>query len=136
MDRLLRKAECHCGRLTISVTGSPRLVGACHCQACQRRTGSALGMAAFFENRQVVAREGEPSTYRRKAESGAELTFHFCANCGSNLYWTRSSMPDVTTVAVGGFADPTFPGPSRVVWAEHRHDWMDELTDLPRFPKA
>jgi len=135
-DPLQRTARCQCGQLTITVGGTPRLVGACHCQACQRRTGSVVGVVAFFENGQVSERTGKSSTYRRIADSGAELTYQFCPDCGTSLYWSRSTMPDVTAVAVGGFADAEFPGPSRVVWAEHRHDWLDELSELPRFPKA
>jgi hypothetical protein len=136
MDLPLRRAACSCGVLTVSVRGDPRLVGACHCEACQRRTGSAFGLAAFFEQTQVVETTGEPALYTRRAESGAELTFSFCANCGSTVHWTRNSQPGMIAIAVGAFADPDFPGPSRVVWAQSRHVWMEGFGDLPRFPRA
>jgi hypothetical protein len=31
-------------------------------------------------------------------------------------------------VAVGSFADPTFPSPSHAVHDEHRHAWVPPLT--------
>lgn len=135
MAEVLREAACSCGQLGLSVLGQPRLVGVCHCQACQRRTGSAFGAGAFFDEAQVVERRGQPRTWSRTAESGAHLTFHFCANCGSTVYWTRDSRPGLWAIALGAFADPQFPGPSRTVWTESRHDWLDTLSELPRHPR-
>jgi hypothetical protein len=34
-------------------------------------------------------------------------------------------------VAVGSFADPTFPAPQIAVWERRRHDWVDTLSNLP-----
>jgi hypothetical protein len=31
----------------------PTLVAACHCTECQRRTGAAFGVAAYFEKSQI-----------------------------------------------------------------------------------
>ena len=39
------------------------------------------------------------------------LTYHFCPECGSTLYWDISDAPDFVGVAVGNFTDPTFPPP-------------------------
>jgi hypothetical protein len=33
-------------------------------------------------------------------------------------------MPDLIAVAVGAFADPSFPAPSQAVWDERRHHWV------------
>ena len=44
---LTRFAACVCGQLTASCSGDPAQVSLCHCLACQRRTGSTYGIAAF-----------------------------------------------------------------------------------------
>ena len=41
-------AACVCEQLTVSCSGDPAQVTLCHCLACQRRTGSTYGIAAFY----------------------------------------------------------------------------------------
>jgi hypothetical protein len=135
MGETLREAACACGQLALAVRGEPRLVGVCHCQACQRRTGSAFGAGAFFDQDQVSLTRGETKTWSRLGESGARLTFNFCPDCGSTVFWTRDSRPGLVAIGLGAFADADFPGPSRTVWTEHRHDWLDSLSELPRHPR-
>jgi hypothetical protein len=120
---VLRTAACCCGQLRITCQGEPDKVSACHCLACQRRTGSAFGIAAFFP-RDRVRVEGAATTYRRIADSGHGLTFHFCPHCGTTLYWEPERKPGAVAVAVGAFADIGFPPPTQAVWAEHKHAWV------------
>ena len=125
-----RRATCSCGALSVSVRGEPVRVGMCHCQACQRRTGSAFGVAAFFPRDQVDSIEGPRTTWSRVAETGATLTFSFCPICGSTVYWERDSRPNMLIVALGAFADPGFPGPNVVVWTDCRYPWLDTLGEV------
>lgn len=120
---LTRHASCSCGRLHLECDGDLLKVSLCHCIECQRRTGSAFGIAAFFERSKVRA-EGVSSRYVRHAESGYDVTFHFCPNCGSTIYWEPARFEALTAVAVGAFGDPDFPAPSQSVWDEARHRWL------------
>ena len=45
---MTRTAQCGCGRVRISVDGEPLLVGACHCDFCQKRTGSIFAVQAYL----------------------------------------------------------------------------------------
>ncbi len=54
-----RKASCSCGELQVEVNGEPKVVVACSCASCQKRTGSVFGVSAYFANDQVVAKNGE-----------------------------------------------------------------------------
>jgi hypothetical protein len=135
MDETPRRAACSCGALSVSVHGQPARVGMCHCLACQRRTGSAFGVAAIFPRDQVERIEGPSTAWSRVAESGAILTFHFCPTCGSTVFWERDSRPNMLIVALGAFADPDFPGPNLVVWTECRHPWLDSLDDVESVPR-
>jgi hypothetical protein len=100
------------------------MVSLCHCADCQKRTGSSFGIAAFFQ-RQDVETTGVTRPYTRSSDSGSSVTFHFCPNCGSSVFWEPQRKPGAIAVAVGAFADPKFPAPTREVYTERRHPWVE-----------
>jgi len=118
-----RTACCACGQLRVACLGEPEKTSLCHCNDCQRRTGSAFGIGAFFR-REAVSAEGRQNAYKRSSNSGSTVTFYFCPDCGSSVYWAAERMPEMLAVAVGSFADPTFPAPTQSVWDERRHAWV------------
>ncbi len=118
-----RVGQCGCGQLRATCRAEPRLVSVCHCLDCQRRTGSAFGIAAFWP-RDAVSAEGRAGIFTRPGASGLSIRFHFCPDCGSTVYWEPERRPDMVAVAVGAFADPDFPPPTQAVWAERRHPWV------------
>lgn len=120
----MRQASCSCGQLRVAVEGEPVRISACHCLACQKRTGSAFGVQARYAREQVKI-EGRASQYERIADSGNALRFHFCPECGSTVYWEMSALPTFVAVAVGAFADPSFPAPAFSVYEARRHHWVD-----------
>jgi hypothetical protein len=121
-----RLATCACGQLTASCSCDPISVSLCHCLQCQRRTGSTYGIAAFFQRENVTV-DGECMAYIRASDSGYPVTFYFCPRCGSTVYWNPDRKPEMVAVAVGAFADPTFPAPSQSVYSEHRHSWVPNV---------
>lgn len=134
-----RTATCHCGQLRVTVTGEPLRNYICHRKACQRRTGAVVHWGARWPKAQVQI-EGEHKIYSRKADSGFEARFHFCPNCGSNIFWEGDRTPEYWGITVGSFADPNFPPPTASVWEESMHSWVNLPTvseHLERgFPQA
>ncbi len=102
----------------------------CHCLECQRRTGAVISNQTRFRRDQITF-EGKATTWTRMAESGNKLTFHFCPTCGSTVYWENEGFPGIVTVAIGNFADPSFPAPTVAVWEESRHPWVSLPPDIP-----
>jgi hypothetical protein len=96
----------------------------CHCADCQRRTGSVFGIGGFFDRGAVSVIRGAPKTYTRDSASGRRVTFHFCGECGSTLFWEPERAPQLIGVAVGAFADPSFPAPQQSVWTHGKHGWL------------
>ena len=121
-----RDATCSCGKIRVRCFGDPESVSLCHCQACQRRTGAAYGIAAFFR-RENVEVEGQFNDFERVSDTGFRMVFHFCPSCGSTVFWEPSRKPGMIAVAVGGFADPGFPGPSAEYHTDCRHGWITPL---------
>ena len=119
-----RLATCHCGQLQLRCSGEPAKVSLCHCLDCQRRTGSLFSVAVFFPRAAVALAAGAAKNFRRGSASGFDVTFHFCPECGSSLWWEPDRLPDRIGVAVGAFADPGFPMPEQAVWAQDRHAWL------------
>jgi hypothetical protein len=130
-----RTAQCHCGSLRLIATGDPDFVNACHCQACQRRTGAVVHSGAFYRRDQVRT-EGVTKVYVRDVEGIRKVTFHFCPECGSNVYWYADLRPEYVGVAVGAFADPAFPPPTYSVWEQTKHPWVHVPGDVPHFPRG
>jgi hypothetical protein len=116
---------CACGQLRVECEGEPMTVALCHCRDCQRRTGGPFCVAAFFP-REALKPSGEVREYRRPSDSGADVVFRFCPECGSTVWWEGLRFPDRIAVATGAFADPDFPAPTRAVYAQHRHRWLPE----------
>ncbi len=127
-----RQATCHCGQLRLEAEGEPLGVSICNCLACQRRTGSAFGMQAGYKAQQVEV-TGRYSDYARISDEPdrKEHVFHFCPECGSQVFYTEPDEPDLVVVSVGAFADPSFPPPTRSGYDSRRHPWV-ELPDSVR----
>ena len=118
-----RVGRCHCGSLRAIVSDEPTLSYVCHCKACQQRTGAVIHSGAYFL-KEHVRTEGPSNTYSREAASGFAIHFHFCPTCGTSVYWRTDKRPDHCGVAVGCFADPSFPAPWHSHWEESKHPWL------------
>jgi hypothetical protein len=129
-----REAACHCGQLRLEVTGDPFAVSICHCLACQRRTGSAFGMQAGFKTDQVRI-DGRYSDYTRVSDEDDRKAhvFHFCPDCGSQVFYTEPTAPDLIVVSVGSFADPSFPPPTESGYDSRRHPWVGLPDSIQQF---
>jgi hypothetical protein len=119
----IRTASCSCGQLSIEVQGEPLGVGVCHCLACQRRTGSVFAALAGFATPYEVS--GTATEYVRVGDQGAKFTFRFCPICGTTVFHTEEGHEQsFVSVAVGAFADPSFPAPQDSVYNSRKHAWV------------
>ena len=125
-----RRATCSCGQLFVRCGGEPDIISICHCIECQRRTGSVFGVAAFYSRSNIVEIGGRFTKYSRMGDSGRSVTFHFCPVCGSTVYLEPEMAPERIGIAVGAFADPSFPRPSRAVWTQSKHHWVALPDDI------
>jgi hypothetical protein len=129
-----RIASCSCGQLRIEVQGEPLGVGVCHCLACQRRTGSVFAALASFAAPYEVS--GAASEHVRVGDQGARFTFRFCPVCGTTLFHTEEGQErSSVAVAVGAFADPSFPAPRVSVYECRRHPWVQLPPEIGRYQK-
>jgi hypothetical protein len=99
------------------------MVALCYCKSCQRRTGSAFGVAVFFASENVRG-EGDARTYSRPGDSGRDVTFKFCPTCGTTVYWAADAYPGLIAVGLGCFEDASGLVPEKVVYGELKLDWV------------
>jgi len=118
-----RVATCSCRQLMLRTTEEPLRVSICHCNACQRRTGSVFGVQARFRVEAVVIR-GNSTAFVRTGESGASATFHFCPVCGATVYYRLDAVDGLIGVPVGAFSKADFPAPTISVYEECMHPWV------------
>lgn len=116
---------CACGEVRYRTQGRPVRTSACHCTFCQRRTGSAFGLGAYFDAAQVKILRGELRRYEHRSdESGRWLRFEFCPRCGTQVTWTVEAMPGKRAIGVGTFDDPKWLKPDRFSWLRSAHPWI------------
>ena len=94
------KGGCRCGACSykIAIDELPR-VYACHCQVCQRWTGSAFSVQALVaEDRLSVT---GPIIIQEITTEDRTSAQRFCATCHSRIYNTNTWRPRIAVVRAG-----------------------------------
>jgi len=114
--------HCLCGASQYTVSGHGRFGIICYCSDCQRATGtgSAPQLAVSAGDLQV---EGPLKTFERKADSGSELVFQFCGDCGSPLTKTTSRAPELAFLYAGTLDQPDVFADPKLVYEKSRQSW-------------
>ncbi len=138
-----RTAECACGRVRVVVEGDPVYVARCHCDFCQKRTGSAFQVVAGFSEEQVVESTGETKIFNGLELDGEGIKVpgqpdvgvanHFCPTCGTAVYWFIDAQKGMRMIAVGCFVDPDFPAPTLDLFTTLRHHWVGDVPGAQTF---
>jgi hypothetical protein len=129
-----RTASCCCGDLSITVSGEPERVIACHCDYCQKRTGNVFQVSCWYFGEQIESRTGEPQIFNQ-GPNNPGIDYSFCQRCGSTVYWEFTVMKkalDISLygIAVGCFVDADFPAPDLEVYGRYRHHWIAALPGI------
>ncbi|MET3653227.1 GFA family protein [Dyella japonica] len=106
-------------------------MGVCHCLACQQRTGGVFAAIAAYDAPYTVT--GNATEFVRTGDHGSQFRFRFCPICGSNVFHTEEGVEGRVSVAVGAFADPSFPPPQDSVYDSRRHAWVQLPENITRY---
>lgn len=134
----MQSGGCVCAKVRYHLKGAPLRVTICHCNWCQRRTGSAFGVEVVFERSQVHFLHDSVSVYRQVSdESGRWLDHHFCNTCGSNIGLTLEAVPGIQSIAAGTLDNQDW---SELLAVDRRHvfvrsarPWADIPTDVEQY---
>ena len=122
---------CLCASVRYQVVGDPDIVVVCHCDWCQRRTGSAFAVIPKWEEADFQLTAGELTFYRTVNEFGRWLDLGFCSICGTNIGFTQERRPTARAIDAGTLDDPSVIDRKRhdfrYIFTRSHQDW----TDLP-----
>jgi len=118
-NRDIHEGGCACGSVRYRTIGPPANVIVCHCDWCQRRTGSGFAVLPKFHKKQVEVLSGDLTLYKwRSTESDRWLEVRFCPTCGSNIGFTQELRPDAYAIEAGTFDDPSWMRADKL-WFRH-----------------
>ncbi len=129
----IRNAECSCGQVQIVCRGEPIRTAICHCFACQKRTGSVFGVQARFK-REQVSLSGSISNFTRISDTGNQVHYSFCPQCGTTVMLSLSICPEYSVIPVGIFSNQELPQPSFSIYEQHKQAWVKFDCQIEQFP--
>ncbi len=129
---MIVEGGCHCGAVRYRIEGEPMTHALCHCTDCRRHAGAPMVSWAMFPENAVRTIKGALKVYA-SSEHGRR---HFCANCGTSLFYANSQvLPGIIDVQSSTFDDPdVLPAQAHIQVAE-RIGWMATAHGLPEFER-
>jgi hypothetical protein len=124
---------CMCGAVRFAVTRP--LLGAlyCHCNRCQRRTGTAFSVTALAELGSFALTTGEDAVRRWNPGDGGWIKA-FCGTCGSQVFTTSPDNGELIAVRMGAIDGDPGIRPAAHQFTDYAAVWEPLLDDgLPRF---
>ncbi|MGE3396346.1 MAG: GFA family protein [Sphingomonas sp.] len=114
------------------VEGAPLHHALCHCVDCRRHAGAPMVGWTMFRTDQVSKIQGDTKEYA-SSEHGRR---HFCAHCGTGLFYTNDEiLPGITDVQSATLDDPdAMPAGAHIQTAD-RIGWMKDAHELPSFER-
>lgn len=113
---------CLCGAVRYTALGPALFSVVCHCRDCQRASGTG-GVPVLGVARPGFHVQGPTRASRVTGGSGLPAVRHFCGECGSLLFGTPESAPDMVTLYVGSLDDASGFQPTDALFAGQRPAW-------------
>jgi hypothetical protein len=123
---------CHCGAIRYEVNGDLIVHALCHCTDCRRHSGAPMVGWTMYPADAVKVTQGEPKVYA-SSEHGRR---HFCANCGTGLFYVNDvNLPGIIDIQSGTYDDPGVVAPVAHIQIADRIGWMARVHELPVFER-
>jgi hypothetical protein len=127
---------CHCGHITFEAEVDPDMVSICHCSDCQMLTGTAFRTTVPAQKGTFKLLTGQPRIYIKTAESGTKRAHGFCPECGTPIYSTAVTDPQVFGLRVGTIRQRAELRPKKQAWCRSALRWAMNLESLPQSLKG
>lgn len=122
--------SCLCGTVSFEVKGDFDHFYLCHCQYCQKDTGSAHGANLFSRSAKLVWLSGADDVASFTL-MGTHHSKSFCRLCGSAL--PNTQMPSLLVVPAGCLDTEIEIAPTAHIFSSSKAGWDEGLGDLPTF---
>jgi hypothetical protein len=125
---------CHCGAVRYKCSKVPELTFYCHCQDCQKTTGSPYSMELMIE-KPGFAVSGATQSYAVTGDSGSSVYRRFCSNCGSGVFLECDAYPDYIFLKVGSLDDGSWVTPDMHIYTAAKQPWVHIADGIPQHEK-
>jgi len=126
--------SCHCGSIVFKAIADTNKIIICHCQDCQKLSGTSFRTIVMTEPNSFTLIKGEPKEYVKTAESGNKRAQGFCSDCGSSLYATGEAKKNrIHGLRIGVIDQRSELKPSKQIWYKSAQPWLNELSAIPKF---
>jgi hypothetical protein len=123
---------CNCGAVRYVVNAEPLTAYICHCNLCQKRTGSAFSHSIVFPEDALTVTAGTPERTERALPNGRLNTSYVCGACLSRLWTHREGWPTVN-VRAGTLDDTHDVRPVAQMWVSSAQPWAIVKDDILSF---
>ena len=127
---------CLCGYVKYEYSGELGPAAYCHCSDCRRVTGNGFNIGVRLELADFRITQGSPKGFTKYADSGNELTRHFCPECGSPLYTSAPRHANRIYLKAGTLDDASLVHPVSQSWVQSEVTWAHINPALPRHEKG
>ena len=124
---------CACGSVRFRMRSAPMFVHCCHCQDCQRQTGSAFVLNALIEADCLDVLSGDPMPVAVPTDSGQPHRIHRCSACQTAVWSDYGGRQAIRFVRVGTLDDAKALPPDVHIYTRSKVPWVKLPEDVPAF---
>ena len=126
------KGECFCGAVRLEATGSPKVMGYCHCSSCRSWSASPVNAFTLWAPEDVQVTQGREflGTFAKTPQSERQ----YCIKCGGHLM-TNHPPFGLVDVYASTIPDLKFAPQVHVNYSEQVLRMRDGLPKFQDFPR-
>lgn len=124
---------CACGAVRYRLTSRPMFVHCCHCNVCQRETGTAFALNALIETDRVELISGAPRPVSMPTESGRPHDIYRCPDCRTAVWSDYGRRGVMSFVRVGTLDEPAAVSPDVHIYTRSKLPWVVLPEGVPAF---
>ena len=126
------KGSCHCRAVSYKFAKAPELTFYCHCNDCQKTTGSPFSMELMVDSASFEI-NGPTDSHTVTGDSGSAVHRWFCRNCGSGIYLESEADPGYVFIKVGSLNDANWVTPEMHIYTATKQPWINISDGLPQY---
>jgi len=126
------KGSCLCGDVTYQFTGPAKVFQYCHCNRCQKITGSAHASNIIIDPENFEWLTGEDQVARYELPDAKYLATSFCQKCGSSLPW-KNQTGTAHIVPAGTLDDDPIDRPIHNIYYADKACWYEDVNALQKY---
>ena len=126
--------SCLCGSVQYSSDAEPVITAICHCENCQRQTGSSFSIIVCVpEDTLKFQQKHTLAEYLDYSAAGQEVRRKFCQNCGSPIFSLVESAPGLGIIKAGTLNDSSWLNPTTEFWCSSAQPWLEMSNEMTKY---